>query len=124
MNSCCTEIINLCIPQGATFTKQFTWWGPVYLQGVLQRGRINLTGYTAVMQIRAYVLAPTVLYDASSNLTLGGAAGTILLSIPASVTENFTWWNGVYDLVLTSADGSYSTRLFQGTVKISPGVSV
>lgn len=75
------------------------------------------------MQIRAYNLAPTVLYDASSNIVLGGSAGTLLLTIPAANTETFTWWNGVYDLRLTSADGSYTVRLFQGKVQVSPGVS-
>lgn len=120
---CCTETINLCILQGATYAKQFTWFGPVFIFGQLQEGPINLTGYTAILQIRPFVLSSTVLYDASSNLVLGGTAGTILLTIPASTTETFTWWNGVYDLVLTSSDGSYSTRLFQGKVRVSPGVS-
>lgn len=120
---CCTETIDLCINQGATFSRLFTWYGNVYQQGVLTWGPINLTGYAAEMQIRAYQLAPTVLYDASSNLVLGGTAGTILLTIPATNTEAFTWWNGVYDLRLTSADGSYTVRLFQGKVQVSPGVS-
>lgn len=123
MSCCDADIVNLCIPQGATYAKVFTWWGPVILQGCLQEGPINITGYTAVMQIRAYPLAPTVLYDASSNLVINGPAGQLTLTIPASSTETFTWWTGVYDLLLTSPDGSYTKRLIQGTVTVSPGVS-
>lgn len=125
MDACCNETIDLCINQGATYTKLFTWWGPVFSsQGCVQQGPINITGWTAVLQIRAYALAPTVLYDASSNIVINGPLGQMLLTIPAGTTEGFTWWSGVYDLLLTSADGSYSTRLFQGDVTISPGVSV
>lgn len=122
--SCCeAEIFNMCIQQGATYTKVFTWWGPVYLQGVLSEGPINITGWTAALQIRAYPLASTVLYDASGDLVINGSAGQITLTIPASATETFTWWNGVYDLKLTSQDGSYSMRLTEGTVTVSPGVT-
>lgn len=123
MESCCTETINLCVNQGATFSKVFTWWGQVYLQGQLANGPINITGYTAALQIRPYQLSTTILYDASSNITINGPLGQISLSIPASATETFTWWNGVYDLLLTSPDGSYSVRLAQGKVQVSPGVS-
>lgn len=120
---CGAETINLCIQQYATFIKQFTWIGWIYAQGVPTQGPINITGYTATMQIRPYALSPTILYDASSNIVLGGAAGTITVTIPASVTAGFTWWNGVYDLILTSADSTYTVRLFQGKVQVSPGVS-
>jgi hypothetical protein len=123
MTECDAERIDLCIQQNATFLKQFTWIGWIYLQGIPTIGPINLTGYTAVMQIRPYPLSPVILYDASSNLLLGGVAGTITLSIPASVTAGFTWWNGVYDLLATSGDGSYTVRLFQGKVSVSPGVT-
>jgi len=123
MADCCVETFNICILQGATYAKQFTWWGPVLVFGQVQQAPVNLTGYTGTLQIRPYALSTTVLYDASSNLVINGPAGQITLTIPGSVTEGFTWWNGVYDLLLTSADGSYSTRLFQGTVTVSPGVS-
>jgi hypothetical protein len=123
MSDCCIQTFNICILQGATYAKQFTWWGPVLVYGQVQQAPINLTGYTATLQIRPYALSTQVYYDASSNIVLGGIAGTITLTIPPSVTETFTWWNGVYDLLLTSADGSYSTRLFQGAVTVLPGVS-
>lgn len=124
MLNCCVDTFNLCINQGATYSKVFTWRGPVCVFGQLQQAPVNLTGYTAVLQIRPYALSTTILYDASSNLVINGPAGQITLTIPAAATEGFTWWNGVYDLLLTSSDGSYSQRLAQGKVQVSPGVSV
>jgi hypothetical protein len=75
------------------------------------------------MQIRAYPLATPILYDASSDITLGGVAGTITLLIPAADTATFTWWVGVYDLKLTSSSGVV-TRLLEGSVAVSPEVTV
>lgn len=122
--SCCGDIIDLCVNQGATYTQVFTWYAPSCCPGTVGSGLapVDITGYTATLQIRAYPLSG-VLYDASSNLVLGGTAGTIYLTIPASSTEGFTWWNGVYDLLLTSA-GGYATRLFSGSVTVSPAVSM
>ena len=73
------------------------------------------------MQIRAFPLAPAVLYDASSDIVLG-SAGTISLTIPAATTEGFTWWAAVYDLLLTDSAGNV-TRFIGGGVTISPGVT-
>jgi hypothetical protein len=84
---------------------------------------VNLTGFTAAMQIRAFPLATSILYDASMDLVLGGTSGTITLTIDANDTENFTWWTGVYDLLLTSPTG-YVTRLLMGSVTVSPAVTM
>lgn len=116
---------NLCIDQGATFTRVFVWIAGTCCGCATvgaTPGPVDLTGYSAAMQIRAYALSVTVLYDASSDLVLGGIAGTMTLTIPASATEGFTWWNGVYDLILTDSSGNV-TRLLQGTVTVSPGVT-
>lgn len=116
---------NLCINQGATFAKTFIWTtkrccgcGTVGVSS----GPVDLTGYTAQMQIRAFPLATDVLYDASPDLVLGGVDGVIQLSIPAADTENFTWWKGVYDLLLTDSSG-IATRLLSGSVDVSPAVT-
>lgn len=83
---------------------------------------VNLTGYSAAMQIRAFPLSPTILYDASDDITLGGAAGTISLTITAATTEGFGWFSGVYDLLLTDPSGNV-IRLLSGGVTVSPGVT-
>lgn len=116
---------NIVVEQNATLSLVFTWTaGPnVYVPPVgSQQQPVDLTGYSAMMQIRAYALSTAILYDATSNLVLGGVNGTITLTIPASTTQGFTWWFGVYDLLLTSASGVV-TRLLEGTVTVCPGVT-
>lgn len=115
---------NLAIFQYATYEPTFTWYaGQCVCTGTIGAGAepVDLTGYTALLQIRT---APggTLLYDASSNITLGGTAGTIALNIPAATTAGFTWSVGVYDLLLTSSQG-VATRLLTGNVTVSPAVS-
>jgi hypothetical protein len=125
MENCCVGAYDFCINQYATYTRVFTWLaGTCCGQGTVgaQPAPVDLTGYTAALQIRAYPLSATVLYDASSDLVLGSTAGTITLTIPASATETFTWWNGVYDLLLTDPSGN-ATRLLQGSVTVSPAVT-
>jgi hypothetical protein len=119
-------IFNLTIYQGSTFDLTFIWYAnPCCGAYVAGGGRqpVDLTGYTAAMQFRTFPLSPTVEYDASGNLTLGGPLGTIALSIPATATEGFTWWAGVYDLLLTDPSGNV-TPLLSGTVTIIPSVTI
>jgi hypothetical protein len=125
--NCGTGTYNLCINQGATYTRVFIWSaGACCCTGTAgaSPSPVDLTGYTAALQIRAYTL-PTapLLYDASADLTLGGTAGTITLTIDATDTEGFTWFQGFYDLLLTSAQGVV-TRLLSGSVSVSSGVTV
>lgn len=121
--SCEAFAFDLCIQQWATYLQAFTWLSPqVIANGSQQQLPVDLTGYTATLQIRPFPLATTILYDASSNITLGGPTGIITINIPASVTAGFTWWSGVYDLLLTSLAGTV-TRFTQGNVTVSPGVS-
>ena len=116
-------IYNLLILQYATYAMTFVWSTQVFGGAVLSNNPVDLTGYTAVLQIRPYVLSATLLYDASGDIVLGGPAGTIALTIPDTVTGGFTWSAGVYDLLLISPQG-VGTRLVEGGVTVVPGVSV
>jgi len=123
-----TGTYNLAINQGATYQRTFVWTTGSCMSGCSPPAGaapvpVDLTGYTAVMQFRAFPLAPTVLYDASADITLGGTAGTIALNIDATDTETFTWSQGVYDLLMTSAQG-VAVRLLQGAVSVAPAVSI
>jgi len=123
--SCCCPNYNICIAQGATFNQTFLWnAGTCCGQGTAGAAPqpVDLTGYTANMQIKAYPLATAALYDASGDITLGGPAGTVELTIPAADTETFTWWTGVYDLLLTDPAGNV-TRFLSGSVTVCPGVT-
>jgi hypothetical protein len=123
MNGCCVANYDLCINQGATYQPNFIWTAGGCGVGTVGASPqpVDLTGYTAAMQFRNYY-GGTLLYDASADIVLGGTAGTIALTIPASVTETFTWYSGVYDLLLTSAQG-VATRLLAGNVNVSQGVT-
>jgi hypothetical protein len=108
---------DILIEQGATFSQLVTYKE----SGVA----VNLTGYTARMQVRATLEAATALIElttANGRIALGGAAGTITLSISATDTEALTAGRGVYDLELVSGSGIV-TRLLQGVATISRNVT-
>lgn len=86
---------------------------------------VNLTGYTAAAQGRAYYGASATLFSLThaSGITLGGVAGTILVHLTAAATGALgTGTIGVWDLELTSGGGAV-TRLVQGVVTNSPQVT-
>lgn len=74
---------------------------------------VNLSGYTARMQIRRDYDSATVVMDLTTQngrIVLGGAAGTITMSLTAALTSTITR-NGVYDIELVSAGGQVSRPL-------------
>jgi hypothetical protein len=117
---------NILIYQGQTLNLTFLWTTGTCGCGTgVPVGQtptaVDLTGYTATMQFRAWA-GGTLLIDVSQYLTLGGIAGTIALSIPDTVTEAFTWWQGVYDLFLYSSS-NVATPLIAGAVTVTASVS-
>lgn len=109
---------DLKIDQGADFDLTVTWRDS-------NGTPIDLTGYTAALQIRRTVDAPDPpLVDLAngSGITLGGVAGTVDIAVPAADTRDFQPGGGVWDLELTSP-GGVVTRLLQGRVKVSPEVT-
>lgn len=113
---CCNQY-DLCIPQGATFSRVIKWKA----DGTL----VNLTGYTARAQIRPTAASATTtlsLTTENGRIALGGSAGTITLSISATDTAAIAAGRYVYDLELVSA-GGIVTRLLQGVVMVSANVT-
>jgi hypothetical protein len=109
---------DLEIKQGATFSLTATWKDSTGTA-------INLTGYTARMQVRsAYDSSTTIIsLTSSSGITLGGSAGTIAITVSATTTAALTApWSGVWDLELVSG-GGVVTRLLEGIVSVTPEVS-
>ncbi len=101
---------NLVIEKGATFERTITWKDDA-------GNPVDLTGYTARMQIRETVTAdpPVVSLTVGSGITLGGAAGTIQIVIDATTTAGIAASQGVYDLELEDGSGKV-TRLLAGSV--------
>lgn len=111
-----TNLHDFTINQGETFTKVITWKDS---GGTL----INLTGYTARMYLRRKIsdaAAALILTTENGRIALGGAAGTITLTITATDTSSLEA-NYVYDLELVS--GVYVKRLLQGTITVDPEVT-
>lgn len=118
-----TGTYDLSINQFATYEKTFVWIAGGCGCGTVgaRSGPVDLTGYTAQMQFRNFPGAPLI-YDASSDITLGGVDGSISLEISASDTAGFTWAQARYDLLLISPQG-IATRLLQGAVTVNSGIT-
>ena len=81
---------------------------------------INLYGYSASSQMRKsfYATSNTII---TSTIT-GNANGEITLSMSAANTANLTPGRSVFDLIITSP-ASVVTRVIEGIIIISPGVT-
>jgi hypothetical protein len=101
--------------QGATYDKTFT----ITEAGVA----LNLTGYTSAMQVRSAADATATLLSltSGSGITLGGTAGTVLLTITAAQSSAIPAGSFAYDLELTS--GGTVTRLLQGAFNVVGNVT-
>ena len=109
-------VVNLTIYQGSTFMQEFQW----------KTGNpavpVDLTGYTARMQIRPKVTDPTII--ATLTTENGGivfpdaVAGKFMLEISAAATALMEFKNAVYDLEMIMPNGKIK-RLFGGTVTLS-----
>ena len=100
---------NMTIDQGATLALQMTYKDSA---GDL----INLSGYSARMQVRQTVPSTSTILDlttANGGLILGGAAGTIDVAITATASEAVAAGQYVYDLELVN--GTTVERLVMGT---------
>lgn len=110
-------LYNFLAEQGATLERVITYTDP---DGVI----INLTSYTALMQVRSTAASATVILELStgSGITINGAAGTLTLFVDATTMAALTPGSFVYDLEITSP-GSVVTRLIEGKFVIKAEVT-
>lgn len=113
------------IGQGETWRMVLRLRNPDGADGT-QGAPIDLTGYTARMQIRPTVGSSDILMQLTSELgggiTIVGATGTVTVLIGDGATAGITWRWAVYDLEIESASGE-TTRLLKGEVEVSPEVT-
>ncbi len=86
---------------------------------------LNLTGHTGHMQIRVTASNANVLKSLTTEnggIVLGGASGTVTLTIPAADTAALTPGTYVYDLNLTSPDGKVTKPIY-GNFTVRAGVT-
>lgn len=110
-------IYNATIDQGATWNLQVVYKTDAGVP-------INLTGYTAALQVRQNYYDTTALLTLTSpsgGIVITGATGTIDITMSATQTGSLDEGFYVYDLEITS--GGTVTRLIQGQFTVSPEVT-
>lgn len=115
--------IDLEVWQGATWRHTFTCEvGSPYVP-------LDLTGYSARMEVRqdwdGCRRDPMFTLTDTDGLTLGGAAGTIIVEMSAERTEELETGNTlngpyVYDILIELTD---SVRVVQGSLTVYPRVT-
>ena len=107
---------NITCPQGATFDKTFT----VTINGL----PMNFTGYSAAMQVRETFDSTSTVVSLTngSGITLGGTAGTILVTIASTATSAISDGYYSYDLEIVSG-GGITDRLLEGKFVVTPQVT-
>jgi hypothetical protein len=109
--------VDLVFEQGATIRKKIIWQDSTGTP-------IDLTGYTARMQVRTQKLASTITLDLTTvngGLIIGVPAtnGEITIFVDDTTTAALTPSVQVYDLEMVDAAGSGDvTRLIEGEVEI------
>lgn len=109
-------IYNFTLDQGST-------WNLEVLYKDANNAVINLTNYTAALQLRKA-------YDASAALSLDTTNGGIVITgnlgkiaITATATQTAAIVSGDYVFDLEIASGGVVSRILQGTVYVSPEVT-
>lgn len=108
---------NITVYQGTTFSLSPQW--------LINNLAVNLTGYSATMQVRQFTDSPTPLTTASTangKIVLAPALGQINITIQASETATFAAGNYLYDLNLTAPDGITVYKILTGNFTVSPSV--
>jgi hypothetical protein len=103
--------------QGATLERVITYTDSA---GAI----INLTGYTAKMQVRTSAESATVVLEltSSAGITINGTAGTLSILVAASVLSAIAPLIYVYDLEITAPSGKV-TRLIEGRFYVKAEVT-
>jgi NADH:ubiquinone oxidoreductase subunit F (NADH-binding) len=112
------SVYNTTIDQGADWYINFTYQDS-------NGTAINLTGYTAAMQLRAptdSITASLSLTSPSGGITITGATGLVAVHATAAQTGALNEGIYEYDLEITSGS-SIVTRLVQGQITVSPQVT-
>lgn len=110
--------VNIAIKKGSTYEHVYTYTD--------ENGTpIDITGWTARMQIRVTIDAATYIYQALSggDLSIGGVTGEVALSIPEEITAAFTFNAGVYDIELVKPNGKVVDFIGVSTVRTKPEVT-
>lgn len=111
--------LNLLIERGAGYSNVITWRDEAL-------ALVSLVGATADLDVRVSQIETSTQIAtftvANGRLTLGGAAGTVTLTMTAVDTALLAAQTGWYDLHVTLASG-VTHKLAKGVVVIENGVT-
>lgn len=108
-----TTVANMRIPQGASFR---------FVASIVSGGPEDLTGYTGWMQIRPIKHTPEVLAEfTEAEITVNPITSQVVLEIPDTLTAEYDWDTGVYDLIIEGPEGTW--RVIEGNVTINHSVT-
>ena len=113
------KALNLTCKQGSTFTRRLTY----KINNVI----VNLTGYTARMQVRRTIDSESAIVTLNTQnlgLEINPVAGTtnlIKISMSAAVTASINS-SGVYDLEIIDANG-FVSKVIRGAFTLIPEVT-
>jgi hypothetical protein len=129
---------NIALEQGTTFQLSFTWRAPATPQARAADPKavgppIDLTGYTAKMQVRQKLSSVTPEHEFTTEnggIVLGGELGTVTIQATAEETASWSWGSadtsqrmvGIYDLELVNSDGEVR-RLLEGSFTVKREVT-
>jgi len=117
---------DITIEQGATWRRSFQWLTPGPDEDTPGEP-YDLTGCTALMQIRPNYGSPTLLLEATEqDGIILGEDGQITISLDGSKTINVTGRKARYDLLVSfpGQPASDEDRVLEGVVTIKRAVSV
>ena len=121
-----TAKINLEIEKGETWCPIIVWKTKANPEDPNDGAtEVNLTGFSARMQIRLTVDAvdpPEISLVTPTGIVLGGATGTIQPIIADTVTAGLAWNSAFYDLELVDTTGKV-IKFMAGKVKATNEVT-
>lgn len=106
---------NIVIDQGTTFSTTVE-------VASANGSALSLAGYSAAAQMRKSYNATNA---TSFDVTIGSNSqlGVITMSMPANTTQGLTAGRYVYDLEIYSSGNTSVTRVAEGIVTVTPGVT-
>lgn len=104
---------NINLDQGSDYTLT---WPVVKADGTAQ----SLVGWSASMQVRTSADADDFLVDMAGRLTLSGSS--VILTVPGTVSNDWEWRHGFYDLEVTSPEG-FVTRVSEGRFTVNAQIT-
>jgi hypothetical protein len=112
--------IDLIINQKASFQVSFT---VKETSGNTTPTILDLSGYSVAAKYKTDFETPDSQAVAFTSSVTNAAAGAVSISLSANQTANLQLQRYVYDVTITDGSTGFKTRIVQGNIKVSGGVS-